>query len=357
LLTAADLIAADSDFDASRSPLAAKKKHGLVAVGAPHRRCRSLLRAGRLAAGGAGAPHRLGRGAQPRCARCPCHALGAAIALAACSFCCTAPSTCWAAATPAHAGTGTVMGVTFISYAFNLNLGSLVGGVAFRYRLYSRWGSTTDTITRVLGFSMLTNWLGYLVVAGAAFCFWPLALPPTGRSTTRDCACSVRRCCCWRGLPGAVRVGKGATWRVRGHAFSRRRFRMALLQLAMSCTNWSLMGGVIWFLLQGEVDYPQVLAVLLVGAVAGVVTHVPAGLGVLEAVFVALLSHRWPRASCWPRCWLPGALLPAAAGGGHGGLPGHRDAGQAAAVGPFVTPGRMACDQRALFAGNARLVH
>jgi hypothetical protein len=32
------------------------------------------------------------------------------------------------------------MGVTFISYAFNLNLGSLVGGVAFRYRLYSRLG-------------------------------------------------------------------------------------------------------------------------------------------------------------------------------------------------------------------------
>jgi uncharacterized membrane protein YbhN (UPF0104 family) len=60
----------------------------------------------------------------------------------------------------------------------------------------------------------------------------------------------------------------------------------------MSCLNWSLMGGVIWLLLQGQVGYPQVLAVLLVAAVAGVVTHVPAGLGVLEAVFVALLSHQ-----------------------------------------------------------------
>ena len=34
------------------------------------------------------------------------------------------------------------------------------------------------------------------------------------------------------------------------------------------------------------------LAVLLIGAIAGVITHVPAGLGVLEFVFVALLSHR-----------------------------------------------------------------
>jgi uncharacterized membrane protein YbhN (UPF0104 family) len=78
---------------------------------------------------------------------------------------------------------------------------------------------------------------------------------------------------------------------------------MALLQLAMSCANWSLIGGVIWFLLQGAVGYPHVLAVLLVAAVAGVVTHVPAGLGVLEAVFVALLAHQVPEAT------LLGALL------------------------------------------------
>jgi glycosyltransferase 2 family protein len=35
--------------------------------------------------------------------------------------------------------------------------------------------------------------------------------------------------------------------------------------------------------------------VLLLAAVAGVITHVPAGLGVLEAVFVALLSHKMPQ--------------------------------------------------------------
>jgi uncharacterized membrane protein YbhN (UPF0104 family) len=33
-----------------------------------------------------------------------------------------------------------VMQVSFISYAFNLNLGSLVGGIGFRYRLYSQMG-------------------------------------------------------------------------------------------------------------------------------------------------------------------------------------------------------------------------
>jgi hypothetical protein len=34
--------------------------------------------------------------------------------------------------------------------------------------------------------------------------------------------------------------------------------------------------------------------VLLIAAIAGVMLHVPAGLGVTEAVFVAMLSHKVP---------------------------------------------------------------
>lgn len=188
--------------------------------------------------------------------------------------------------------TGTVMGVTFISYAFNLNLGSLVGGIAFRYRLYSRLGLNNDTITRVLGFSMLTNWLGYLVAAGAVFSFWPMSLPAGWKIDGGGlrivgaaflsaalgylalCAFSVRR-----------------SWRLRGHELVVPSLRMALLQIAIAVGNWSLMGGIIWTLLQGKIAYPQVLAVLFVAAMAGLITHVPAALGVLEAVFLALLGN------------------------------------------------------------------
>lgn len=188
--------------------------------------------------------------------------------------------------------TGTVMGVTFISYAFNLNLGSLVGGIAFRYRLYSRLGLNNDTITRILGFSMLTNWLGYLVVAGAVFSFWPMNLPAGWKIDSGGlrivgaallaaalgylavCAFAVRR-----------------SWRLRGHELVVPSLRMALLQIAIAVGNWSLMGGIIWILLQGKIAYPQVLAVLFVAAMAGLITHVPAALGVLEAVFLALLGN------------------------------------------------------------------
>jgi uncharacterized membrane protein YbhN (UPF0104 family) len=188
--------------------------------------------------------------------------------------------------------TGTVMGVTFISYAFNLNLGSLVGGVAFRYRLYSRLGLDANTITRVLGFSMLTNWFGYLAVAGAAFCFWPMALPPewkVGSDGLRVLGAALLLLAA--GYLVLCAIAREHTWRIRGHELQTPALRMALLQLLMSCVNWCLIGGVIWLLLQRQLPYPHVLSVLLVGAVAGVLTHVPAGLGVLEAVFVALLSY------------------------------------------------------------------
>jgi uncharacterized membrane protein YbhN (UPF0104 family) len=191
--------------------------------------------------------------------------------------------------------TGQVLMITFISYAFNLNLGSLVGGVAFRYRLYSRHGVDAATVTRVMAMSMLTNWLGYLLLAGLAFWWWPMSLPDDWEIDTFGlrvlgfvlfsvavaymlmCAMSSRR-----------------TWTIRGHELTLPGMRLALLQLAMSSVNWMLMASIMYTLLDQKIDYPIVLGVLLTAAIAGVVTHVPAGLGVLEAVFVALLSHEMP---------------------------------------------------------------
>jgi uncharacterized membrane protein YbhN (UPF0104 family) len=185
--------------------------------------------------------------------------------------------------------------VNFISYAFNLNMGSIVGAVAFRYRLYGRLGLDVPTITRVMSLSILTNWLGYLLLGGAVFAIAPLELPPDWKMGSDGLR--------WLGIAmlavgaaylAACFVSKRRSVTIRGHELILPPPRMALLQVAMSVTNWMIMGGILFTLLQGKAAYPTVLSVLLVAAVAGVVTHVPAGLGVLEAVFIALLSHRIP---------------------------------------------------------------
>ncbi len=191
---------------------------------------------------------------------------------------------------------GEVMTVTFISYAFNLNLGSLIGGIAFRYRLYSRHGLDTGTVTRVVAISMLTNWLGYLLLTGIVF-WWRPVSPPSGwkldafglqllGAALSAAAVAYVLLCAFAGR---------RDWSVRGMELTLPSARLALLQLAMSALNWLLIAGVIFTLLEQRIAFPEVLGVLLVAAIAGVIAHVPAGLGVIEAVFMALLSDQLPR--------------------------------------------------------------
>ena len=53
-----------------------------------------------------------------------------------------------------------ILPVGIISYAFNLNLSAWVGGIAMRYRLYSRLGVSNANIAKILGLSLATNWFG-----------------------------------------------------------------------------------------------------------------------------------------------------------------------------------------------------
>ena len=187
----------------------------------------------------------------------------------------------------------TVMGITFTSYAFNLNLGSIVGGVGLRYRLYSRLGLRGGTITRVLSMSLLTNWLGFLLLAGAVFALFPLPLPDgwkIGNGALRIAGFALLAAAvAWGAL---VTLSRRREFTIAGKRFPLPGPRMTLLQLGMSVANWMLIAAVIWVLLQGKVAYATVLAVYLLAAIAGVVTYIPAGLGVLEAVFVTMLAHK-----------------------------------------------------------------
>ena len=188
--------------------------------------------------------------------------------------------------------TPTVLIVTFVSYAFNLCIGSIVGGVGFRYRLYSRLGLKNGVITRVVSMSMLTNWLGYKLLAGLLFIVHPLKLPPSWHMGNHGMQwVGALLVAISAGYIGACIYWGDHSWNWRGHEIYLPPVKMALLQYAISCINWCLMAAIIWVLLGERIDYADVLTVLLIGAIAGVVAHVPAGLGVFEFVFVALLSH------------------------------------------------------------------
>ncbi|EHA14733.1 MULTISPECIES: lysylphosphatidylglycerol synthase domain-containing protein [unclassified Halomonas] len=186
-----------------------------------------------------------------------------------------------------------VLPLAFVCYAFNLNLGAWVGGIALRYRLYTKFGLNVATVTRVLSVSLTTNWLGYMLLAGTLFTLRLIELPEhwqVGTLGLQFIGAGLLLVCLFYLL--ACRYSRRRTWQWRGHEIVLPSLRLALLQMLLGAVNWSLMAALVYLLLPQGVFYPTILGILLVSSIAGVVTHIPAGLGVLEAVFIALLQHQ-----------------------------------------------------------------
>ncbi|MGE8639799.1 MAG: lysylphosphatidylglycerol synthase domain-containing protein [Achromobacter sp.] len=189
----------------------------------------------------------------------------------------------------------TVVGVAMLSYALNLNLGVLLGGLGTRLRLYARLGCRKAVATRVALFSAASNWIGYAWVAGAVFVSGALPVPQGW-----DVGSGVLR------LIGAVMLAAGvayvwacvrarrrsATWL--GQRVTLPRARMAALQCLFAGLSWMFMGTVAYVLLQGKAPYLVVLGILLCSSFAAVLTRVPGGLGTTEAIFVAVLAPKLP---------------------------------------------------------------
>lgn len=186
-----------------------------------------------------------------------------------------------------------VLPLAFVCYIFNLNLGALIGGVAFRYRLYSRLGLSVGTVTRILSLSLVTNWLGYMLLAGSIFSLQLISFPQGWKiGTTGLQLIGFGLLAASLFYLAACRFSKRRTWKWRDHEIVLPSLRLALAQATLGAVNWSLMAALIYLLLPEDVFYPNILGILLVSSIAAVIAHIPAGLGVIEAVFIALLQHQ-----------------------------------------------------------------
>lgn len=184
-----------------------------------------------------------------------------------------------------------VMLVSFICYAFNLTLSTWVGGIGMRYRLYSRLGLPGSTITRIFSLSITTNWLGYILLGGVIFTLGVVQLPAhwyIDESTLR--ILGIVLLLMIAAYLWACAFAKRRHMTIKGQKLVLPTWKFALLQMAISSANWMVMGAIVWLLIGEDVNYFFVLGVLLVSSIVGVIVHIPAGIGVLEAVFIALLA-------------------------------------------------------------------
>ncbi len=175
---------------------------------------------------------------------------------------------------------------SFTAYVFSYNVGvSVLGGAAVRYRLYSGWGLSALEIGKVVVFGTLTFWLGMVGVGGAVL-LSPAGVPGLAAGHV------------WPRLLGAGLLALlagyvAACWKVR-RAVRIRDWeltlptpRLALGQLGLAALDMVLAGSVLHALLPaGDVPFLRFLGVYLAAVAAGLVSHIPGGLGVFESVIL-----------------------------------------------------------------------
>lgn len=180
-----------------------------------------------------------------------------------------------------------------IGYAFSNVLGWILGGSPVRFMLYSRWGFRFVEVVAFISVLTVTFWLGMFLISGIAFVLLPVQLP----EVVQDALGLDPK---WYGylFLSMVLLYLLATIFVRKPIHIGRQefkfppFRLSLLQLAVSASDFALASLVLYLLLpHNGVNYPTVMVAYLAAMIVVVVTHVPGGAGVLELVLLEMLSQ------------------------------------------------------------------
>ncbi len=177
--------------------------------------------------------------------------------------------------------------ISFISYAFSNALGMalLISG-SIRYRFYIQAGLSTAEVAKVVVYCTLSFWLGLCALTGVTLLLVPV--PPSLPLAS------------WR-LPVACVLTLIPLLWLMGNRLLRRPLRIwrwrvslpstltAARQILVGAVDWGLAAYVLYLLMPDGVDtgFGHFLAIFVLAQIAGLVSHVPGGLGVFEAVMLA----------------------------------------------------------------------
>jgi uncharacterized membrane protein YbhN (UPF0104 family) len=185
----------------------------------------------------------------------------------------------------------TALATAFVAHAYSQSVGlAILTGTAVRIRSYSRYGLDAVDVARLSVFVTVTATLGLLTTGGVAF------FTTAGRLTVMGASRSlaplgllllipIALYLAWGALGSAEFYGRGR-WRIR-----RPVLKVAVKQIGISSLDWALTGTVLFVLLPASLhlSYGEVLGIYLVAQTAAVLSHVPGGVGVFEAIVMGLI--------------------------------------------------------------------
>jgi phosphatidylglycerol lysyltransferase len=192
---------------------------------------------------------------------------------------------------------------SFIVFSFSNNVGfySLSGG-AVRFRLYSAWGLSNMDITKLITFSSgIAFWLGLLTICGITFLMNPEPIPVMLHLPHISLrALSIL----FIGIVAAFLLFtliRKKPVKVFHWDFEVPSFWLTTLLLGTVCLDWIFFSAVLYTLLpvQSIISFPHFISLFMLAQLAGLISHVPGGLGVFETVFLAILPQEIPKHSAF----------------------------------------------------------
>lgn len=193
----------------------------------------------------------------------------------------------------------TVVWATFCSCAISYSVGlNLLSGGSVRYRIYVAAGLSAGDVVRITLFGMIAFSVGTLAVAAMALCLQPdiiaefTGIPSAllwniGFFTLSLCTAFLALTFCKR-TPMKI-----ARWKIRLPSF-----QITLSQLIVSVVDMIFAGGCLYILLsEPHLPFVGFLIVYSLSFIAGMVSHVPGGLGVFDGMILLAFKDVLPAES------------------------------------------------------------
>ena len=183
-----------------------------------------------------------------------------------------------------------------MAYAFGNTIGlSAVSGGAVRWRIYSRLGLDGYDVAAVSTFAAVSFGIAATVVGLAALAVHPGALAsilPFGRDLVRLAAIAAIAAIV---VPIVLASVKGGSIRFGRFAVRSPSLRVLGGQVLFSAADIGFSALTLYVLLpSSDLDFLTFLAIFAAAVMAGIVSHVPGGVGVFETVMIAAMPASMP---------------------------------------------------------------
>ena len=183
--------------------------------------------------------------------------------------------------------------VSFIAFAFGHNLSlAAVTGSAVRYRLYASLGLSAADVAVLTAFITFTTFAGLAILGGSALLMKPNAYatlmhiaPGLTQVLGGAALMMVLAYAAWGLFPRAVLSIRG--WSIAPPS------RQLWRQLSLAVLELTVAAAVLWVVLPADanIELPAFVGIYVLAVVAGIISHVPGGLGVFEAVILVGLPQ------------------------------------------------------------------